>query len=41
MRMLQMLKPEKYQFNKTMQMSNHVRIDINYVIPQNIFSLDL
>jgi len=41
MQMLQRLKLEKYQFNKVMQMSNHVRIDINDVIPQNIFSLDL
>jgi hypothetical protein len=39
--MLQRLKLEKYQFNKAMQMSNHVRINTNDVIPQNIFSLDL
>jgi hypothetical protein len=40
MYMLQRLKLEKYQFNKAMQMSIHVRINTNDVIPQNIFSLD-
>ncbi len=41
MHMLQRLKLEKYEFNKAMQMSNHVRINPNDVIPQNIFFLDL
>jgi hypothetical protein len=31
----------KYQFNKTMQMNNHVRIDTKDVILENIFTLDL
>ncbi len=41
MHMLQRLKLEKYQFNKTMQMNNHVRIDTKDVILENIFTLDL